>query len=112
MLLPAFLRHHLTDSAKCRLRSITLSRPKARKSSKSSAYLHGSHEYEVDSLQQQPGFDTGRLVSSEDSTKHIVKTETFTMHSLPSYDPALTDLETGEVMTGGKSQVQINSGVL
>ncbi|KAI0133382.1 hypothetical protein F4776DRAFT_133516 [Hypoxylon sp. NC0597] len=88
MLLPAFLRHHLPESAKSYFRSIALS-----KGSKSGKGSSSGKSHQWAGYQHKVSSDSQNLVSLKDENK-ILRTNTFTLETVRA-PPA--DLERGTV---------------
>ncbi|KAI1875018.1 hypothetical protein JX265_003703 [Neoarthrinium moseri] len=95
ILLPAFLRHHLPESTKSYLRSISVSKSKSKKSSMNDKQdgWQGYHH--------QVGSDSQKLVALGQESQ-IRRTDTFTMQSMPATSAPM-DLEAGEPMTVRKA---------
>lgn len=92
MLMPAFLRHHLPESAKSYLRSITSIRNTSGKSSKNIPSFHRYPKQDLDFLSQHSGEDSRNLVSPS-RENHILKTDTFTVESFHAPTRMSRDVE-------------------
>lgn len=95
MVLPAFLRHHLPESAKSYLRSMAST--KTGESSKNTPRSDGYQKQESDSLYQESTEDSRNLVSPKKANQ-ILKVETFSMESV-SPTNAPDDVEMGVTIT-------------
>jgi hypothetical protein len=100
MVLPAFLRHHLPESAKSYLRSMTST--KTGGSSKNTPRSHVYQKQESDSLYQESAEDSRTLVFQKKGNQ-ILKVETFSMQSVsPTHTP--DDVEMGVTISAKNGQ--------